>query len=280
MTEEYDVDIDESGRLILPPALAMRFGMNPGSRVRIGTGTNGLHLSQPATHLAKAYIEPTNRCNLACVTCMRHGWNEALGEMNSSTFSRVIEGLRHISPPPDIFFGGLGEPLSHPDIADMVRQAKTVGSSVGLITNGTLLNEPISEELIHAGLDTLWVSLDGATPESYADVRLGAGLSEVLANLAAFRRVRRNIHKHGYTDAYLKPRLGIEFVAMKRNIKDLPAVIKLSGRLGARHLMVTNVLPYTKEMCEEVLYTNSLGNSVFMFSSLSLDIPRMNWAIQ
>jgi MoaA/NifB/PqqE/SkfB family radical SAM enzyme len=276
MIEEYDVAIDEAGRLTLPPELTKRFGMNPGAKVRVANSTNGLHLSQPVTYLAKVYIEPTNRCNLACVTCMRHGWNETLGEMNPSTFSRIIEGLRCFSPSPDIFFGGLGEPLSHPDIADMVRQAKTVGSSVGLITNGTLLNEPISKALIEAGLDTLWVSLDGATPESYADVRLGAAFSEVLANLAAFRKARWNKHYHGYTDAHLKPRLGIEFVAMKRNIKDLPAVIKLAGRLGARHLMVTNVLPYTKEMQDEVLYTKSLGDSVQMFSPLSLDVPKMD----
>jgi len=36
----------------------------------------------------------------------------------------------------------------------------------------------------------LWVSLDGATPDSYADVRLGAALPEVLANLKSFRNIR------------------------------------------------------------------------------------------
>ena len=31
--------------------------------------------------LAKLYVEPTNRCNLDCRTCMRQGWEEGLGFM-------------------------------------------------------------------------------------------------------------------------------------------------------------------------------------------------------
>jgi molybdenum cofactor biosynthesis enzyme MoaA len=77
----------------------------------------------------------------------------------------------------------MGEPLAHPNIADMVSQIKSIGSSVELVTNGTLLSKRLSEDLIDAGLDGLWISLDGATPESYKDVGLGAALPEVLNNL-------------------------------------------------------------------------------------------------
>ena len=64
----------------------------------------------------------------------------------------------------------------------MVAQVKALGAPVELITNGTLLTEHLSRQLIKAGVDVLWVSLDGATPESYADVRLGAALPEVMDN--------------------------------------------------------------------------------------------------
>jgi MoaA/NifB/PqqE/SkfB family radical SAM enzyme len=96
--------------------------------------------------------------------------------MESRTFARIIDGLKDFALPPLIFFGGFGEPLSHPDIIDMVRQAKAIGSRIELITNGTLLTSDMSKGLISAGLDMLWISLDGASPESYADVRLGARL--------------------------------------------------------------------------------------------------------
>jgi len=166
MTEEFEIDINYEGRLILPPDLARRYGLIPGAKIRIEGNANRLTILRPVTQLAKVYIEPTNRCNLDCVTCIRQSWDEPLGTMSAETFSRIIEGLRSFSIPPNIFLGGLGEPLSHPNIVEMVRKAKALGSSVELITNGTLLSRSLSSELVAAGLDKLWVSLDGATPEA------------------------------------------------------------------------------------------------------------------
>ena len=85
-----------------------------------------------------------------------------------------------------------------------------------------MLNEQRSRQLIDAGLDLLWVSIDGASPESYADVRLGAELPKVMDNLQRFRTLRKG-HKRA------KPEIGIAFVAMKRNIADLPKVLRMPG---------------------------------------------------
>ncbi len=276
--EEFDADIDETGRLILPPELVRQFGLNPGTRIHIGANANGLHLRRPLTHLAKVYVEVTNRCNLECMACMRHSWDGPLGEMSSTTFARILEGLRSFSPPPSVFFGGLGEPLAHSHIVDMVKQTKSIGSYVELVTNGTLLNKSLSRELINAGLDKLWVSLDGATPESYKDVRLGAALPEVLNNLADFRHTRWTKYHPTHYDLRLKPHIGIVFVAMKRNIADLPAAFNLANRLGSLYFLVTNVLPHTPEMQEEILYTRALTDSVYTSPSLLrfLDFPKMD----
>jgi MoaA/NifB/PqqE/SkfB family radical SAM enzyme len=297
--DEFETDIDESGNIIVPAAVAEEYGLYPGSRIRIRRNARGLEVRRPITHLRKVYIEPTNQCNLDCVTCIRHSWDEPLGTMNSETFSRIMDGLCAFSPQPDIFLGGLGEPLSHPRIVDMVREAKKVGSTVELITNGTLLTPELSSQLIKAGLDTLWVSLDGATPESYTDVRLGAALPKVLNNLTEFQNVRRtryrlepfNLQLNASilnlkafdlevksVDLDLKPQLGIVFVAMKRNITDLPALLKIAKQLGALYFLVTNVFPYTPEMEKEILYSGSLTNSAYGSSRSRsfLDMPRMD----
>jgi MoaA/NifB/PqqE/SkfB family radical SAM enzyme len=278
MTEEFDTEINNEGHLILPKDLIKRYGLIPGAKIRIEGNTNRLTILRPVTQLAKVYIEPTNRCNLNCMTCIRHSWDEPLGAMSSETFSRVIEGLRSFNQPPNIFFGGLGEPLSHPNIVEMVREAKALGSSVELITNGTLLSKSFSSELVAAGLDKLWVSLDGATPESYTDVRLGAALPDVLNNLHEFRHARGIKVMPGYFDLFLKPQIGIVFVAMKRNIADFPAVLSLADRLGALHFLVTNVLPYTPEMQEEILYSHAISDSMYAFAPMLrfLDFPKMD----
>ena len=148
---------------------------------------------------------------------------------------------------------------------------------VELITNGCLLTGDMSRRLIEAGLDTLWVSLDGIRPESYSDVRLGALLPEVLENLKDFKAVRRELQLGGLSDDEWKryeagvrgwhdswrlpdptPGLGIVFVAMRRNIADLSPLISETYRLGARQFIVSNVIPYTEELVEEVLYDDCL----------------------
>jgi len=269
------LEVDEAGRLVLPPELACRYGIKPGVRVRVNAGKNGLSINRSPHSLAKLYIEPTNQCNLDCRTCMRNTWDEPQGMMSDEVFSKVMAGLRTFSSKPAVFFGGLGEPLFHPHIVEMVAQAKALGSPVELITNGTLLGKDLSQALVKAGLDTLWVSLDGATPESYADIRLGATLPQVLENLANFRDTIYAQGGIGGCCGFVpssRIQLGIVFVAMKRNIADLPAVIDIGLRFGAERFLVTNVLPYTREMVDEALYYRALNKSDYRHISL----PRMD----
>jgi MoaA/NifB/PqqE/SkfB family radical SAM enzyme len=182
-----------------------------------------------------------------------------------------MDDLLTLSSSLKVFFGGLGEPLSHPAVVDMVARAKAIGSTVELITNGTLLTKEMSEALVASGLDTLWISLDGARNESYSGVRLGANLSQVLENLDHFRRARSIGHSP-------KPELGIVFVAMQRNIADLPDVLALGRSLRASRLMVTNLLPHTEDMCGEILYQRTLNDTAYLPSSWvrHLNLPKMD----
>jgi len=259
---ELRAKIDKQGRLVLPPELVKRYGLKPGDTLPVSERGNELRIRQPVTRLKKLYIEPTNQCNLSCRTCIRNTWDEPLGQMDSLTFEKIINCLKDMSPLPTVIFGGFGEPLHHPDIAGMVAKVKSIGAPVELITNGTLLHEKLSRDLMAAGIDVLWLSLDGATPESYADVRLGALLPEVIQNLS---RMRYSSWAYEYPQFHL----GIIFVAMKRNIDDLPEVLRIGTQLKADRYIVTNVLPYTAELVKELLYEIVMGESTDVPSPFS-----------
>jgi MoaA/NifB/PqqE/SkfB family radical SAM enzyme len=218
-------------------------GLRPGIRLQFDEQPAGVRLLMP-TRLAKLYIEPTDECNLGCRTCIRKTWSEPTGKMSQVVFSSLIKGLNAFPLPMKAVFGGFGEPLFHPGIVDMVGSIKAFGATVELITNGTLLTAEMTKDLINAGLDVLWVSLDGASPESYADIRLGATFPRVIENVQTFR----DYLSYRVTEPYFavipdfKTQLGIVFVAMKRNVAELPRVIDLGHELGATRFMVTNVL--------------------------------------
>jgi len=266
-------EVDEQGRLILPPEVARQYGLNPGSKVRLDEGHNFVRMHRPVTHLTKVYIEPTVACNLDCITCFRNAWDQPIGRMTEETFENIFNGLKQMDPIPSVYFGGIGEPLFHQKTIEWIRRIKSeLGVTVELITNGTTLTEKKSRELIDAGLDVLWVSLDGATPEGFGDVRLGAELPEILENLRRLFRMRKGGH-------FPKPEIGVAFVAMKRNINDLPKIIKLGHTFGARYYSVSNIQPATPEMQADRLYLRTMRNIAYLPSPVlpKLSLPKIDF---
>lgn len=263
--------VDEEGRLVLPAEVAAQIGLRAGARVRVDTENNGARLHRSINLLNKIYIEPTDMCNICCATCMRNSWDEPMGRMTRATFDRVVESITALPTPPSIMFSGIGEPTFHEHIVDMVRRTKQAGCFVEITTNGTTLTAGRAREFIDAGLDVLWVSIDGATPESYADVRLGAELPRVLANLERFNSMRKGGH-------FPKPEVGIAFVAMKSNLHEMADVIALGKKVGATRFSVSNVIPYTREMQDQVLYARLFDDISFMSSRWlpQLRLPRMD----
>jgi MoaA/NifB/PqqE/SkfB family radical SAM enzyme len=256
-------DVDEAGNLKVPAGVAKALGFQPGSRIKLEPLSDRLILRRPTTHLARVYIEPTTVCNLQCRTCMRNAWDEPIGHMEWHTFSQALKGIQGLGDRPAVFFGGLGEPLTHPDFLSMVREVKHLGASVEAITNGMLIDEMRAEALLDAGLDTLWVSIDGASPECYVDVRTEGDLPRVIENLERLRDLK--IRRRSKT-----PEIGISFVAMRRNLTELPEVFRLEHRIAARKFLVTNVYPHTPELLQEILYRRSIGEALWSRSQVRM----------
>jgi len=244
--------VDADGRLVADPSDSRQLGLRPGDALRIETGDPLWVARRPVSNLARVYVEPTNACNLTCSTCVRNVWSAESGFMTEETFDALLRGLAALPRPPVLFFGGFGEPLAHPRILPMLEEARSAGAEVELITNGILLGDEVRRALVSLGLRRLWVSIDGATPAAYRDVRIGDALPEILANLAAFRALRE-------ASPGRSTRLGLVFVAMRRNLGQLPDVVKLGRAAGMDRLLVTNVLAYTDDLKDETLYDEGLA---------------------
>jgi len=199
--------------------------------------------------LNKIYIEPTNGCNLKCRTCIRHVWNEPEGEMEWDLYASLIEQVSANGTPCTIAFSGFGEPLMHPRFPDMVRLAHEKGLRTEVTSNAQLLSQSLASELVDAGLDQFVVSIDGTSSKTYCDVRDGASLETIKRNMRTFYLYALHT-QHGRPSV----RIGIEFVAMKRNISELPELSRIAPLIGASFIVVSNVIPHTKELKDEVLY--------------------------
>ena len=165
-----------------------------------------------ADPLTKIYVEPTNRCNLCCLTCIRHSWDESFEDIAWSVYQTLIDGLADFPDVKTIAFSGFGEPLLHPRFPEMVRLAHINGLRTEMTSNAMLLISSLAERLIDAGLDQFTVSIDGTSNESHGTVRPGASLEEIMDNV-------RRLHSWSQTKCITQ--LDIEMPLKKEMLRHL-----------------------------------------------------------
>jgi MoaA/NifB/PqqE/SkfB family radical SAM enzyme len=194
--------------------------------------------------------------------------------MPLETFSQLMAQLGQFPRPPTIHLSGYGEPMFHDDFLEIVKQAKATGARVEMTTNGLLLNADKAIALIDLGLDRLVVSIDGMTPEGYEDIRTDSSFEQVIENLVQLRLFK--LKKKGRR--YGNPQTDIAFVAMKRNVADLPKLTRLAARVGVSEILVSNLVPHTMEMEDEILYAQSLTTCTFRASQWVADmsLPKLD----
>jgi len=271
--------LEDGEQLTLPSGVIPHFGLEAGARLICEPADDGLRLHLARPDLRRAYVEVTSRCNLNCLMCVRQVWTDPSGEMPLETFRAVLEGLRGFPELQRLTFGGYGEPLLHPDFPEMLEAAATLKVPLTVTTNGLLLDEQMASYLLAAGVDWVFVSLDTVHAQAYKGARNADGLEQVLENA---RRLMRMAERRRWPPL----NLGLEFVATRSNRKQLPRLREVARDLGASQVLVTNLLPHTPEMCDEILYDSDeplgppLNWPVPDRGSIvwgRIDLPNMKW---
>lgn len=118
-------------------------------------------------------------CNFRCKYCIHsvpvkdRGYISSKREMDLQSYKKCIDDIASFPKKLKVLrFAGMGEPLLHNDIVDMVKYAsdKEVADKIEILTNGSLLTHDLSDRLIDAGLTRLYVSLQGLTGKRYEEV--------------------------------------------------------------------------------------------------------------
>jgi len=222
--------------------------------------------------IKKLYIEPTSECNLSCPMCSRNYWvDEKKGHMSYDLFEKIIAEAAELKSIETVFFGGIGEPLFHPRIIDMIKAAKETGKRVEIITNGTLLNGELSRKLVQTEPDRLWISIDGIDEPKYESIRRGAEFQSVTQNIKYLNAERKQMRS--------RLELGLSFVLMRKNADQLPKLPAFARKYRIMEIKVTNLIPNTREMVEETLYTRALTSFTGPKGSMvKIDLPVFDMA--
>jgi len=135
-------------------------------------------------------IESTNICNARCVFCPRDEMHRKQGVMDESLFRKVVDecaalGIQHVR------LHNFGEPFVDRHLAEKVAYTKRQGiAEVGVISNGSLIDEQVARAVIDAGLDAINISVDASGREVFERTRVGLKYDKVIANIERLVRLR------------------------------------------------------------------------------------------
>lgn len=191
-------------------------------------------------------IGPVSVCNFSCFFCHTHSNRIPKGEFSDQRneeyysklfrdrsglvmplpmFQALIEDLRKIGVR-EIDLSGIGEPLLHPDIVEMVRYAHDHGIHCNITTNGALLSEAMAENLLQAGLSSITISVNSLDPQTYKTTH-GVSSDEILQKLFA---------TIGFLSEQKKRRVGFRlnasFAVSRLNLQELEQAAVFFSRHG------------------------------------------------
>lgn len=154
----------------------------------------------------------TRRCNLHCMHCYTDSHDRDYpGELTSAEARSLVEDLAEYGVPVLLFSGG--EPLTRPDLMDLVRMAVRRGMRTVISTNGTLIDRETVKDLANAGVSYVGISLDG----------LEATHDKMRGKKGAFQESIRGIRL--CKEAGIK--VGVRFTLNRRNQADLGGLLDL-----------------------------------------------------
>jgi MoaA/NifB/PqqE/SkfB family radical SAM enzyme len=169
------------------------------------------------------FLSPSHRCNANCLHCYEKFGHATRAELSTDEVLDVIDQFARQ--------GGLfvrfcsGEFLLRPDSLDLIRAVRRRGMHCMVTTNGLLLDEPLIDRLVEAGLQELVVSIDSADAERHDELR---GVPGCFARATEGLRIAE---RKGLTTT-------IWTYVSRSNRHELEAVADLGSALGVSYTFV------------------------------------------
>ena len=167
-------------------------------------------------------VETTTTCNLKCTLCEHTYWDEPNVHMTLEQFKYIVDQFPDLKW---IGMTGIGEAWCNPDFADMLRYIKSRNVYVELYDSFYYTDDDKAKLQVELGVEKIFVSLDGATPESYNKIRVGSNFNHVLDNVKRLDNWKKKLNSYF-------PELCFHFVVTKNNVHELTTYLEMIKESG------------------------------------------------
>ena len=166
-------------------------------------------------------IEPTTGCNFRCTMCQVSDENFISKNLNFEVFKKFIDQNKQLLK---IKLQGMGEPLVNNNFYKMVDYASQSGICSEITTNGSLLNEKNINFLKKSQLSRITISMDGATKETFENIRVKSNFNTVVSNsINLVKQFKRKI---------IRPEISAWCTLQKKNFFEAEKIFDLCSNIG------------------------------------------------
>jgi MoaA/NifB/PqqE/SkfB family radical SAM enzyme len=174
-------------------------------------------------------IESTNICNAKCVFCPRDDMARAQGVMSWELFTKIVDECVALGIGA-VRLHNYGEAFIDRRLVEKIRYAKASGiREVGLISNGSLITEPVAKGIVEAGLDAINISVDAAGKEVFERTRVGLKYDKVIAGIERILQARASAGR-------ARPKLILSFVRQDNSAEERAFIERWGPRADKIHI--------------------------------------------
>ena len=213
-----------------------------------------------------SWLEPTAKCNLYCEGCYRS--NEKDGHKTMAEINADLDVFQKLRNSDGVSIAG-GDPLTHPDVIEIVREVKRRGMKPIVNTNGLALTKELLIELKKAGVFG-FVRVIGFVfgPELFHDIGAGyilaglAGATILLSSLLA-------MHQDN-----LKRRLAYSTVGhLSYIVLGVALLSPVAWMGGLLHIVNHAMMKITLFFCAGAIYVNTHIEKVSELDGIGKKMP-------
>jgi radical SAM protein with 4Fe4S-binding SPASM domain len=205
----------------------------------------------------RSHVELTTFCNLRCRMCGQSYFEDYSGprrHMDQAILEEVQKVLPYVE---ELVATGFGESLLSPHFWEFMEMLPRRGGIKRLITNGVLLTGETSRRMMDYPINEYFISFEAVDAQTYQFVRSIDRFDQVVQNI---RDLDKNRRESGREDVSIT----LSFVAMKRNIEQLPDFVRKAKEYGADRVLVAFLHVTRPGLIEESLFFEpQLANRMF-----------------
>ena len=187
------------------------------------------------------FWETTKACPLACIHCRAEAITTPQpGELNHEEALSLIRQVSEFGRPYPVLVLSGGDPLSRPDVWDLVREARSLGIPVAMAPSPSPVLLENVERIAREGVSAVSISIDSPEPEVHDRIRRFRGSWE--AAVQAIRELLR-----------LGVKVQVNTVVMRSTVTGLPGMVELLRDLGVSTWEVFYLVPVGRATWDEDL---------------------------